>query len=204
MLNQERTFEKKELKEFTLLKNDVYQAELIDVNIETKQKYQSTEMEDVLSFEFAVLAGRDTEGQDARLRLLSKNFVPTNLYISSKKGKNWLYKVIEALIDRDLTKEEEANGITSKTLNFLVGKQCRLILEKVVSKKDAQKFYSNISNILPADSQITPLSIEEKTKIAEQKQAWKDKQNGQPNNTDFGESNAADQDSEIDVSNIPF
>jgi len=169
MLNDNITFEKKEAKTFTLLKNDIYPAQLIDVNLEAKQKYQSTEMENVLSFEFAVLGGKDIEGKDARTRLLAKNFIPTFLYISTKKGKNWLYKIVEALINRELTQEEEANGITSKTINFLTGKQCRLLLEKGASKNDPNKSFSNIVNILPADSEYQPLSAEEKEQIKEYK-----------------------------------
>ena len=176
MLNTDRTFEKRETKEYPLLKNDIYQVELVDVNIEEKQKYQSSEMEEKLSFEFAVLTGKDAEGGEARLRLLAKNFVPTYLYISAKNGKNWLYKVVEALIGRELNQEEEAKGISAKTLDYLVGKQCRVLLEKVASKKDASKFYSNISNILSADSQFTPLTSEEKAKIKEYKNAGQEKQ----------------------------
>lgn len=176
MLNEERTFEKRETKEFPLLKNDIYQVQLVDVNIEAKQKYQSSEMEDKLSFEFAILAGKDAEGGDARLRLLAKNYVPTYLYVSSKNGKNWLYKVVEALIGRELNKEEEALGVSSKTLNYLIGKQCRVLLEKVAGKKDPSKFYSNISNILSADSEFTPLTSEELDKIKEYKKAGKEKQ----------------------------
>lgn len=200
MLNQERTFEKRETKEYPLLKNDIYQVELVDVNIEEKQKYQSSEMEEKLSFEFAVLAGKDVEGGEARLRLLAKNFVPTYLYISTKNGKNWLYKVVEALIGRDLNKEEEALGISSKTLNYLIGKQCRVLLEKVASKKDATKFYSNISNILPADSEFTPLTYDEKEKIKEYKKAGQEKQI----NSALGVEHEMKEGEEIRVENIPF
>jgi hypothetical protein len=200
MLNGERTFEKRETKEFPLLKNDIYQVELVDVNIEEKQKYQSSEMEEKLSFEFAILAGKDAEGNDARLRLLAKNFVPTYLYISTKNGKNWLYKVVEALIGRELNKEEEALGVSAKTLNFLIGKQCRVLLEKVASKKDATKFYSNISNILSAESEFTPLTSEEKDKIKEYKKAGKEKQI----NSALVEEQEMIEGEEIKVENIPF
>lgn len=197
MINEELTFEKKETKSFTLLKNDIYPVELVDVNIEEKQKYQSTEIEKVISFEFAVLSGKDVEGNDARTRLLSKNFVPVYLYISSKKGKNWLYKVVEALINRELTQDEEAKGITSKTLNFLIGKQCRVLLEKVASKKDPQKFYSNISNILPIETPINSLTDEEKLKIKEIK-------SGQVEKNDEFTSGVDEIPEELRVENIPF
>jgi len=182
MLKENRTFQKEESKSFPLLKNDVYQCQLVDVSMSVNNKYQSDEKEEVLSFEFAVLGVKDAEGTEARTRLLAKNFVPTYLYISRKTGKNWLYKITEALLGRDLSQEEEANGITSQMINSLAGKQCRLLLEKVQSKKDSTKFYSNIANILPADSEITPLTSEEMAQINDKKAKMADKStNGQTN-----------------------
>ena len=170
MLNPGATYEKKETISFPLLKNDVYTVEFIDVTEEESKKYQSEEMENKFNFEFAVLTGVDAEGNDARLRLLSKNFVPTFLYISHRNGKNWLYKIVEALLGRDLTLQEEAEGITSDLINSLVGKQCRVILEKVASKKDATKFYSNISNILPVEGVgAERIKLDEFEKIKEAK-----------------------------------
>lgn len=170
MLEANRTFVKEESKSFPLLKNDIYQCQLLDVSMSVNKKYQSEEEEEVLSFEFAILAGKDTEGNDARTRLLAKNFVPTYLYISTKTGKNWLYKIVEALLGRELKQEEEASGISSSTVNHLIGKQCRLLLEKKASKKDATKFYANIANILPVDADFTPLTDEERQAIKEAKE----------------------------------
>lgn len=174
MLNPNAKYEKKETMSFPLLKNDVYQVELVDIKEEESRAYMSEEMENKFSFEFAVLTGKDSEGKEARLRLLNKNFIPTYLYISSKNGKNWLYKIVESLLGRELTQEEEAIGISGELLNSLIGKQCRVLLEKVASKKDSTKFYSNIANILSADGMTaTPLSDEDKAKIQEIKENGK-------------------------------
>jgi hypothetical protein len=201
MINGERTFEKRETKEYPLLKNDIYQVELVDVNIEQKPDYNDpSKIEDKLSFEFAILAGKNLDGGEARLRLLAKNYVPTYLYISPKSGKNWLYKIVEALIGRDLNQEEVSKGINSKTINFLIGKQCRVLLEKQASKKDATKFYSNISNILSAEDEFTPLTSEEKDKIKEYKKAGKEKQI----NNALVEEHEMVEGKEIKVENIPF
>jgi len=170
MLNENRVFQNQEAKSFPLLKNDIYQVELVDISMSENKKYQSEEMEEVLSFEFAVLNGKDDEGNDARTRLLAKNFVPTYLYISSKTGKNWLYKIIEALIKRELTQEEIATGITSERANKLIGRQCRLLLEKKASKKDSTKFYSNITNILSCETDFNSLTDEEKVNIKDGKE----------------------------------
>lgn len=179
MLDPNTKYEKKETVSFPMLKNDIYQVELLDV-IEVENKaYKSEEIEKVLTFKFAILAGKDVEGNDARLRVLTKNFVPTYLYISNAKGKNWLYKIVEALIGKELSQEEVANGISGVFLNSLIGGQCRVVLEKVASKKDSNKFYSNISNILSADGMsATPLSEGDKFDIAEneaKREAEKDK-----------------------------
>ena len=170
MLDPKATYEKKETISFPLLKNDVYSVELIDVVEEEKQKYQAEGTESKFSFEFAVLNGVDAEGNEARLRLLAKNFVPTFLYISHKTGKNWLYKIVEALLSRELTQQEEAEGLNGEFVNSLIGKQCRVVLEKVASKKDATKFYSNISNVLPIEgNKEASISQEEFEKINEAK-----------------------------------
>lgn len=204
MLNERFKAEKKESVSYPLLKNAVYQVELVDVNIERKPAYKKPEeIEEVLSFEFAILSGKDTEGNDARLRLLSKNFVPTYLYISSKNGKNNLYKIVEALIKRELTKEEEANGITGKTLNFLIGKQCQVLLEKVASKKDPNKFYSNIANFLEAEFELESLSTEEKAKIEEVK-LKKDKKAESEDSGEVSQEHEMAENEEIRPENIPF
>lgn len=173
-MNEEFKSEKVESKSFPLLKNDIYQAQLIDINVSKNKKYKSEELEDVLSFEFAILSSKDSEGNDARGRLLSKNFVPSYLFISSKNGKNDLYKIIEAFKGRELTQQEEAEGIDGKYYNGLIGHQIRVLLEKAQSKKDASKFYSNITKFLTADTEFTPLNTEELQKIKEGKDKKKD------------------------------
>lgn len=178
MLNPGTSYEKKETISFPMLKNDVYAVQLIDVTESESRAYNSEEMENKFSFEFAVLNGKDADGNDARLRLLTKNFVPTFLYISSKNGKNWFYKIVEALLGRDLTQQEEAEGLSSEFVNSLVGKQCRVVLEKTASKKDATKFYSNITNVLPMEGNgESPLVDEEFEKIKEAKARREDSSN---------------------------
>jgi len=205
MLNPNAKYEKKETVSFPLLKNDVYQVELVDIKEEESRAYKSEEMENKFSFEFVVLSGKDSEGKEARLRLLSKNFVPTFLYISSKNGKNWLYKIVEALLDRELTKEEEAIGISGELLNSLIGKQCRVLLEKAASKKDASKFYSNIANILSADGMSsTPLSVEDKKRIQEIKEGNNKDDRENQSNVALAEEHEMAEGQEIRPEDIPF
>jgi hypothetical protein len=177
MLDPKATYEKKETISFPLLKNDVYPVQLIDVVEEEKPKYQAEGTESKFTFEFAVLSGLDAEGNEARLRLLAKNFVPTFLYISHKTGKNWLYKIVEALIGRELTRDEEAEGLSGEFVNSLVGKQCRVILEKVASKKDATKFYSNISNVLPIEGNGEFSLVEEEFEKIKEAKARREENN---------------------------
>jgi len=173
MLNENFKSEKVETKSYPLLKNDVYQAQLLDIKAVENKKYKSNEVETVFTFEFAVLNGKDVDGNEARTRLLAKNFVPTYLYISAKNGKNTLYKIVEALLGREITQEEEAGGLTGAFLNALIGEQVRLLLEKGQSKKDANKFYSNITNFLPIETNCEPLTIDEMAKINEAKSKQK-------------------------------
>lgn len=195
-MNEDFKSQKVESKSFPLLKNDIYQVQLIDINVSKNKKYKSEELEDVLSFEFAVLSGKDAEGNDARGRLLSKNFVPSYLFISSKNGKNDLYKIIEAFKGRELTQQEEAEGIDGKYYNGLIGHQIRVLLEKAQSKKDASKFYSNITKFLTADSDLTPLTSEELQKIKEGKDKKQDEFTSGVSPEDIPE--------ELRVENIPF
>ena len=156
MLNEKFTINKEEQKVYPPIKEDVYQVELLDVSSEMKNKYQSTEMERVMAFQFTILKGKDGE-EDLRGRNIWRNFVPTYLYIG-KNGKNVLYQILEALVGHELSPEEEAK-LDSDFLSNLVGKQCRVVIK---NKKTDKATYSNIDSLLVATEQLTPLTDEEK------------------------------------------
>jgi hypothetical protein len=95
-------------------------------------------------------------------RFITRSYVPTFLYISKKSGKNVLYKIVEAFLNRGVSQEEEETGITSSMLNSFIGKQVRIGVE-IVDKGD--KKYSNINSFYPAQGIIEGLSQEQKDEI---------------------------------------
>ena len=148
--------EKKEGTSYPVLPVDeIYQVELLDITMSEHGVYQQPDKkEKVFSFQFTVL----NDGEN-RARNLWANFVPTTLFIS-KKGKNKLYQIIEAMLGREMTQEEEAN-LDTDFLVKLIGKQCKVMLE---IKEGREKQFNNIIKFLPSKKDIMPLSDEEKEK----------------------------------------
>lgn len=156
MIDNELEIKKQESVSYPPLPNDVYQVELLDINTKVHPKYMKPdEKEQVFDFQFVVL-----EDGEFRARNLWAGYIKTYLYIG-KNGKNSLYQVLEAMLGRELTEEEEANGITGKLLNDLIGKQCRLGTEIVVK---GEKQYNKITQFLRAKKNLTPLTDDEKEK----------------------------------------
>lgn len=170
-------FEKKEIAEFTPLPKNIYQVELLNVNAEQRPTYDTRLLEDdkkifetVLNFQLVLLAGKDKE-ENLRGRSTWINFVPTSLYISKKNGKNMLYKVVEALIGRDLTNEEEAYGLTSEKINSLVGRQCRVVVD--VETKNGKTF-NKVKDCVAKEVDYPKLTDEEKEKATVKKEKTND------------------------------
>ncbi len=137
MINDNYKIVEKEGMDFSPLPKDVHQVELLDVEMQTKATYKTRNepedkqvMEDILSFQFTLLEGKDGE-QDLRGRNVWANFVPSYLYISQKNGKNMLYRIVEGLLGRELDQKEVAEGFSGSLINSLVGRQCRLNIEPV-------------------------------------------------------------------------
>ena len=197
MINKEISIEKKEREEYDPLPENIYQVELIDINDEEKPTYDTRnkadsekEYETVLNFRFALLGGKDKKGESLRGRNIFVNFVPTYLYIGGKNGKNKLYQIVEAMIGRELTQEEEAGGIGTEYLNGLINKQCR-IGTKNSTKND--KTYSNADVFYPSESDSEPLSDEEKETQFKKKEE---------NDTKFTQKDL--EEDEINVEDIPL
>lgn len=167
MINESITFEKKEGAVMELLPENIYQVELLDVNMEERATYdtrlkpeEEKEYEKVLTFQFTLLSG-SKDGKSLRGRNVWENFVPTYLYISKKTGKNKLYQVAEGLLGRSLTMAEEAEGFSGDLLNSLIGNQVRVGI-KHITKGD--KTYERIEQYYPIENELTRLSPEEKEK----------------------------------------
>ena len=190
--------EKKEGKEYPPLPKEVYQVQLLEVTDEQKPTYDTKKLpeaeqvlETILSFQFTLLEGKDDEDKDLRGRNVWANFVQGMLYIG-KNGKNKLYRIVEALLGRELTQEEEAKGITGTMLNELIGKQCRLNVEPVVK---GDKTYDNITDWLKSKEDLAPLTDEEKKEATVTKKEEAPKEEAPK---------AEDNEEEIDIEAIPF
>jgi hypothetical protein len=171
MLDETFTVTKKEATEYTPIPEDIYTVELLDIISKTEETYDSKEarkkdvhlepeMETVFDFQFVLLEGKDGD-KDLRGRNLFQNYVPTYLYVSSKKGKNKLYQIIEALQGQTVSPEQEAFGISGKELNLLIGKQCRV---GTTNKTSGDKVYSNIDKFLVVKDKYPALTAEERDK----------------------------------------
>jgi hypothetical protein len=184
------------------LPDDKYTVELFDIK-DSLSKYptfntkdlpkEQQEFETVLSFQFVVLDAGANRG-----RCLWANFVPAVLYISQKKGKNALYKILEAIAGKELTPEQEAK-ISPAFINSLVGRQlCVFTATKAVGDKK----YNNIVNFTPCANKLAPLTAEEKEKAvvkvrAEQEAEHTEAQQVAPDNSD-------PTDEEIRIEDVPF
>jgi hypothetical protein len=157
--------EKREGSNFEPLPDDVYTAQLIDIELEEKPSYNDkNKMEKVFNFIFAIL------DQDFRGRWMSRGFVPTYLYIG-KKGKNALYEILEALKGSTLTEEEEAY-MGGEFINAQIRKQVRLVVK---TKEKGDKKYSNIESFMHARTQLTPFTVEEIHEMLSKREESKNK-----------------------------
>jgi len=161
---------KEETKSYPPLPENIYQVELLDVSSKRAETYNSKlenkgekEYETLLQFQYTLLAGKNKEGESLRLRNVWDNFVPASLYIG-RNGKNRLYKIVEALLERELTQEEEANGIDKDFLNELIGRQMRIGTFNKTSKS-GDKVFTNADTYYPAEVQMVGLTDEEREEV---------------------------------------
>ena len=173
MIEKKFTVEKKEKAEYPPLPRDVYQVELLDITSEKRATYDTRNkpeeekiLETILKFQFTLLEGVDRarDNQELRGRSVWENFVPTYLY-EGKKGKNKLYKITEALLGRELTREDEMT-MDSDFLNNLIGSQVRITIGH---KESDGNVYDQITDYLYTNSDLEKLSEEEKEKASVKK-----------------------------------
>jgi len=164
MLEETLEIKPGEQKEFELIPEGIYTVELLDVSSEENETYNSKmcktdekEMETVLEFKFGLLDG-SVNGGSLRGRQVWAKFVPSYLWISKKNGKNKLYKIVEALLGRELNQEEQA-GFDGGFVNQLVGKHCQTVLEH---KNKNDKTYTVLANFVKATGPAPALDAEEK------------------------------------------
>jgi hypothetical protein len=206
MINEPFTAPKREVKEFPPIPKDLYQAELLDVNLKEGPTYDTRNkpdhekvMEKTLSFQFTLLDGKDGETY-LRGRNVWANLVPTYLNISTKNGKNKLYKIVEAMIGRELTPEEEARGITDKDLNGLVSMQIRLAIEP---NKKGDKVYNNITDFYKINNRMLALTPKEREDATVRKEGEMPAE-GESDHPQYQVPMPKEEQETLDVINLPF
>lgn len=163
MINENIITEKKEKMEFAPLQPDVYQVQLVDMYDKQVPQYDDkTKYETVFTFYFALLEGIATDLKEARGRILKRGYVP-NYFYEGKKGKNVTMQIVEALLGREQTAEEEAYW-DAKNWNAFIGKQLRVLIENTTKDNVT---YSNIKSFLPVKTTMEALTEKELTTIRE-------------------------------------
>jgi hypothetical protein len=187
MINEAITIKEEELMEFKPLPENIYEVQLLELTAEARPTYDTRnnpvdqqELETILNFQFVLLEGKDGD-QDLRGRSVWANFIPPRLY-QSKNGKSKLWRIIEALLSRELTGEERAY-MDANFLNNLAGLRCRVGTK---NKSKGEKTYTNIETYYPsANTSVSELTPEEKDKATvKPKDDGADKANNEFNRID--------------------
>lgn len=149
-------------KEYELLPKDVYQVELLDIELKEQQKYQSQETEEVLNFTFVVI--EDGKFYGRRLwQTCSQKLV-------GGKKQSHLYRVMSAFLEREFTQDEcetPMDFLNEDLLNSLVGKQLRLTIGQKVSEQTG-KTKNFIESFLPVKAALSGFDANRVVKTDEQ------------------------------------
>ncbi len=157
MIDNDYQIKKEEKKEYPPLPRNIFQVELLDIELKDAKGKYAKPGDKNFTFQFTLLAGRDKE-QDLRGRNVWNNFVPTSLYIG-KNGKNTLYQIVEAFGGRELTPQEEAIGLSGELLNGFIGRQIKIFVDHKLSNG---KIFNQITSYMPIEQSLAPLNVEEK------------------------------------------
>lgn len=135
-----------EKKEFDLLPEDTYQVEISKIELRKDQPvYNSDEVEDKFSFEFTVVEEGMYKGRKQWLDvrpIMSAGF--------EGGSPSWLYKLFCAVNQVQLN-DDEARGISTKTINDMEGQQLRLVIKQKKNQKGVLK--NKIGDVLPTKGQ---------------------------------------------------
>lgn len=151
---------KQEEKVWDILPNDVYQAEVLDIELKEEKKWNSEEIINKLVFTFVVVEEGEFYG-----RRLWQYATPK---LTKFKGGSNLYKVLSGIAGRQLTDEECASPedtCSDEALNALIGKQVRLTVGQKEKKNGELK--NIIDGFMPVKTALPAFVPKEKTEGAE-------------------------------------
>lgn len=150
------SFEKIEKTEFEPIPAGLYQVQITDISEKLKAPWGSPQGSDAtemyLTFEFTII------GEKAKGRKLWKDVRPvTPIPPDGGFKASWLYRIASATIGHWITQEEGLNWDVFKT-NALIGRQVNIVVNQTPPKDG--KSYNNITDVLPVDSQLEPLIVD--------------------------------------------
>lgn len=142
---------------FAPLPADKYTVQIVDVNLVSQLKYQSTEEEEVLNYKFQVLddnpmpaeEGAADTTETTKGRFLWKR---CRLALNSRSH---LGKLAAAVAGRTLTKEESEKFDPES----IVGEQLDVMVEQNPSKKDPSVIFNNIISFIKTTKKLDPLPM---------------------------------------------
>ena len=154
--------------DFEPIPSDKYTCQITDVKLVEQHKYQSSEMEEVLQYQFQILDDKpivdqtgtvilDDDGnpKTTRGRLLFKR-----MSFNMGGAKSWLNKLSIAVLGKELSKsEKEAFDVES-----IVGRVIDVMTEQQPSSKDNSVIYTNIISFSRNLKPLPLISEESKAK----------------------------------------
>ena len=149
---------------FAPLPADKYTCQIVDVNLVSQLKYQSTEEEEVLNYQFQILDDNLMPKVEGEEKATTRGRFVWRRCRLALNSRSHLGKLAAAVEGRTLTKEE-AEAFEPEAI---VGKQLDVMIEQNPSKKDPTIIFNNIISFNKVVKKLKPLPIEErKSQIVE-------------------------------------
>lgn len=137
--------------DFSPIPADLYQVQIVDVDLVTQMNPFKGKEEELLNYKFAILDEKqDGEGKDLRGRFLWKRMSPTF------NDRSWALKLVKAIWG-DMSQEELKNF----DFNTPIGKQVKVMVEEKPSR-DGNAVFNNITSFVLAKKPLKEVEYESK------------------------------------------
>ena len=143
---------------FAPLPADKYTVQIVDVNLVSQLKYQSTEEEEDLNYQFQILDDNLMPKVEGEEKATTRGRFVWRRCRLALNSRSHLGKLAAAVEGRTLTKEE-AEAFEPEAI---VGKQLDVMIEQNPSKKDPTIIFNNIISFNKVVKKLKPLPIEER------------------------------------------
>ena len=143
---------------FAPLPADKYTCQITDVNLVSQLKYQSTEEEEVLNYQFQILDDNSMPKVKGEKEATTRGRFVWKRCRLALNSRSHLGKLAAAVEGRILTKEE-AEKFDPESI---VGKQLDVMVEQNPSKKDPAVIFNNVISFNKVVKELEALPIEER------------------------------------------